>query len=873
MSEQDTAKASAQITIAEDNLPEPVGADATVDSVSDVADESVDPDLEPTLTTVEAHPNAGEGEVLQTNSSAEDHAMQIPEDLPILPLRDMVVFPALVSPVAVSRESSLQLVDESVGKGSRIIGVVSMLDPSVEKATSMDIARTGVAVVIRMMAKGQDGVKMIVQGLARIVIDEIIQEEPFLRAKVRVVEDIIPEGEEKSVEMEALRRQLGSVFQRIVQLSSNLPDELSALATSVDSQSQMTDLMAAHLSIQTSEKQKILDELDVLKRMRELLTILTRESQVLELGSKLQNQVSTEINKTQREYYLREQLKAIQKELGDGEDRASEIEELREQILKSGMTEEAVKEATRELGRLQRMSAGSPEYSVARSYIDWLLALPWAIATPDNLDIKAVKEALDEDHYGLDKVKERILEYLAVRKFKKEGELRQPILCLVGPPGCGKTSLGRSIARAMGKKFVRISLGGVRDEAEIRGHRRTYIGALPGQIIQGLKRAGSGNPIFVLDEIDKVSSDFRGDPSSALLEVLDPEQNSTFRDNYLDVTFDLSKVLFMTTANMLDTIQPALRDRMEIIEIVGYTEEEKLVIAKKHLAPKLLREHGLTPEQLEWTDDGVRELIRGYTREAGVRSLERSLASVTRKATREFAEGREERVVVDAAQVQKYLGLPRFEYEEVMDRTSLPGVATGLVWTPVGGDIVFIEATKMQGGKNLLLTGQLGDVMRESAQAALSYLRTHGEKWGIDTQFFQKNDMHIHVPAGATPKDGPSAGVTMVSAIASLLTSRPIKPLLAMTGEITLSGKVLPVGGIKEKVLGARRAGIRILLLPERNRKDLEEDIPEELRRDIEFHFVSDISQVLELVLGDKVSDASASSNHKKGSKSSRHSA
>ncbi|HEY3328907.1 MAG TPA: endopeptidase La [Capsulimonadaceae bacterium] len=794
-----------------------------------------------------ADPLNGEGAV---NGDA-DHSLTIPGELAILPLRDMVVFPVLVSPIAVSRESSVQLVDEAVGAGNRIIGVVSMPDPSVEKPTSKDITSIGTAVIIRMMAKGQDGVKMIVQGLVRIQIQQILQEEPYLKARIKVLDDVIPEGDDVSVELEALRRQISTVFQRTVALSPNMPDELTSLTTAIESPSHMTDLVAAHLNVPPAEKQKILEIINLPERMKALLEVLSREVQVLELGTKLQSQVSTEINKTQRDYYLREQMKAIQKELGEGEDRGAEVDELRLKVSTAGLTEEAFKEATRELDRLARMSPGSPEYTVARSYIDWLIALPWETSTPDNLDIKEVKAVLDADHFGLDKVKDRILEYLAVRKFKAAGDLRQPILCLVGPPGVGKTSLGRSVARAMGKKFVRLSLGGIRDEAEIRGHRRTYIGALPGQIIQGLKRAGTNNPLFILDEIDKVTSDFRGDPSSALLEVLDPEQNSTFRDNYLDVTFDLSKVLFMTTANMLDTIQPALRDRMEIIELSGYTEEEKTEIAKRHLIPKQLSEHGLTTEKVTWIDDGVRAVIRGHTREAGVRNLEREIASVTRKATREFAEGRENPIVINAAQVEKYLGAPRFEYEEVKERGSIPGVATGLVWTPVGGDVVFIEASKMEGGKSLQLTGQLGDVMRESAHAALSYLRAHATELGIPADFYSKSDLHIHVPAGAIPKDGPSAGVTMASAIASLVTGRAIKPLLAMTGEITLSGKVLPVGGIKEKVLAARRAGIRTVILPARNRKDLEEDIPEELRRDMTFIYASDITDVLENALVD----------------------
>jgi ATP-dependent Lon protease len=788
--------------------------------------------------------------ILEVDGKGEsDRPVQIPEEIALLPLRDLVIFPVLVSPLAVSREGSMRLVDDGVAIGNRIIGVVTMRDPSVERPTAKDIYPIGCAVVVRMMAKANDGIKMIVQGVSRIQILQITEEEPYLKARVRVVEDSEQFSEEDSVEIEALRRQIGNLFQRIIQLSPNLPDELGALSSTVTSPSHMTDLIAAHLPISTAEKQEVLEELQLKERMTRVMAILNREMQVLELGSKLQSQVSSEINKTQRDYYLREQLKAIQKELGEGEDRGAEVDELRTKVAEAKMPEDALKEANRELDRLQRMSPGSPEYTVARTYIDWLIAMPWAISTVDNLNIPEVKAVLDEDQYGLDKVKERILEYLSVRKFKPEGELRQPILCLVGPPGVGKTSIAKSIARAMGKKFVRISLGGIRDEAEIRGHRRTYIGAMPGQIVQGLKRAGTNNPLYVLDEIDKVAADFRGDPSSALLEVLDPEQNNTFRDNYLDVTIDLGRVFFVTTANMLDTIQPALRDRMEIIEIAGYTEEEKVRIAIDHLVPKQLAEHGLTAEQIELTEQGVHSLIRGYTREAGVRSLERQIAAVARKSTLKLSVDPNQRIVVDTAQVAEFLGAPRFEYEEVKERGTTPGVATGMVWTPVGGDIVFIEALKMEGGKNLQLTGQLGDVMRESAQTALSWVRAHGEEIGIEPNFYNTNDIHVHVPAGAVPKDGPSAGVTMTAAIASLLSGRPLKPFLSMTGEVTLSGKVLPVGGIKEKVLAAKRAGIQTVILPQRNKKDLLEDIPESLRDGMNFIFVDDVREVLEHAL------------------------
>ncbi len=784
--------------------------------------------------------------VTQINAEGDGHP-PIPEELSLLPLRDTVIFPVLVAPIAVGRENSIKLVDEAVSGGDRIIGVVALKDSSVENPTAADIYPMGVAVIVRMMAKVPDGIRMIVQGVARIQIQQITSEVPYLKARVKVLDAKTEIAAEDKVEIEALKRSIGDLFKKTVALSQNMPDELAGLSSSIDDPAVMTDLIAAHSPISAEDKQRVLETVSLKERMNLLLTLMTAEVQVLELGSKLQSQVSSEINKTQRDYYLREQLKAIQKELGEGDERGEERDELRAKIDAAQMPEDALKEANRELDRLQRMSPGAPDYTTTRTYLDWLVAMPWDKSTPDNLDIPSVKQTLDADHFGLEKIKDRILEYLSVRKFRPEGDIRQPILCLTGPPGVGKTSLAKSIASAMGKKFVRISLGGTHDESEIRGHRRTYIGALPGQIIQGIKRAETNNPLFVLDEIDKVGTDFRGDPSSALLEALDPEQNATFRDNYLDVNFDLSKVLFVTTANQLDTIQPALRDRMEIIELSGYTEEEKVQIATRHLVPKQISEHGLV--NVKFTEDGVKALVRGYTREAGVRSLERQIAAVCRKATREYADGRKAAMTINAKQVEKYLGAPRFEYEEVAERTEQPGVVTGLVWTPVGGDVVFIEASQMTGGKGLQLTGQLGDVMKESAQTALSYVRAHAGALNIAPDFYEKSDLHIHVPAGAVPKDGPSAGVTMTSAIASLLSGRPIKPALAMTGEVTLSGKVLPVGGIKEKVLAAKRAGIKTIILPERNRKDLMEDIPAELRKGMSFIFAKDVADVLDAAL------------------------
>jgi ATP-dependent Lon protease len=776
-------------------------------------------------------------------------SLTVPDELNLLPLRDAVVFPMLVAPIAVGREQFVRLIDDSVVGGNRIIGMVTQRDPQTEKPTPNDIYPTGVAVAIRMMGKGEDATRLIVQGLQRFQILQVLQTEPYIRARVQLLDEAAQSPAEDQIEVEALRRQLTAQFTRVVDLSPDMPEEMKGIA-GIEQAHVMTDLMAAHTGrLSTADKMAVLETLRLKDRMAKLLEFLTREAQVLELGANLQNQVAGQMSKAQREYFLREQLKAIQKELGEGDERGEEMEELRKKIEEAGLPEDARKEAEREFDRLQRMSPGAPEYTVARTFIDLMVSLPWNVSSEDNLEIADVKRVLDEDHYGLEKVKDRILEYLSVRKFKQGQTARQPILCLFGPPGVGKTSLGRSIAKALNKKFIRISLGGVRDEAEIRGHRRTYIGAMPGQIIQGLRRAETNNPVFMLDEIDKVTADFRGDPSSALLEVLDPEQNGTFRDNYLDTPFDLSNVLFITTANQLDSIQGPLRDRMEIIDIAGYTEEEKVAIATRHLIPKQIGEHGLDPEKVVFTEDGVKLLVRGYTREAGVRSLEREIAAVCRKVTRGFAEGTAESVTVDARQVQAYLGAPRFEYEEVEERAGIPGVVTGLVWTPVGGDVIFIEAQKMDGAKTLQLTGQLGNVMQESARTALSYVRAHAEDFGIDPKFWNETEIHVHVPAGAIPKDGPSAGVTMVTAMTSLLSNRPVKPAVAMTGEVTLTGKVLPIGGVKEKVLAAKRAGIKTVILPERNRKDLEEDIPQELRAGMSFVFAKTIDQVLDTAL------------------------
>ena len=770
----------------------------------------------------------------------------IPDVLGILPLRGTVIFPQAVTPLAVGRPGSVRLVQEALQSG-RIIGAVMQRDPAVDDPRAQGLHTIGTVILVHKAMKQPDGtLRLVVQGLSRFRITDVLQEAPpFLRARIQRLIDDAP----ATLEVEALARTASTLFQKVVSLSATLPDELANILGAAEAPGVIADLIAGALPIlPMALRQELLETIPVAERLQRLVAALTKEAEVLELGSKIQFEAQSEMSKSQREYYLREQMKAIQKELGDGDDRTQEIDTLRKKIDAAGMTEEAKNEALRELDRLAKMPPAAAEYTVARTYIDWLVSMPWQQETADNVDIAAARTILDEDHEGLEKIKDRILEYLAVKKIRPAG--KDPILCFVGPPGVGKTSLGRSIARALGRKFHRISLGGMRDEAEIRGHRRTYIGALPGQIIQGLRRAGTKNPVFMLDEIDKLGMDFRGDPASALLEVLDPEQNVSFRDHYLDVAFDLSRVLFVTTANVIDTVPPALRDRMEIIPLAGYTEEEKIAIARRHLVPKQAKEHGLDPAaDIEFTPEALRLLARGYTREAGVRNLEREIASVCRKVARRHAEGHPDAVRVSPDLVTSFLGVPRFELEEVEERTRVPGVAIGLAWTPVGGDILFIEATRMQGKRTLTLTGQLGDVMKESVQAALSWVRSHADELGLAPEFWETSDIHVHVPAGAIPKDGPSAGVTMTTALVSLLTGRRVRSGLAMTGEVSLAGRVLPVGGIKEKVLAAHRAGIRTVLLPKRNEKNLIEDVPWAVREEMTIHLVDSVPDVLRLAL------------------------
>jgi ATP-dependent Lon protease len=778
-------------------------------------------------------------------------ARTTPAELPILPVRDTVLFPGAVMPLPVGRESSLALLDSLEGS-EKLLGVVAQLDPRVETPAGSDLHGVGTLAKVHKMVRMPNGnVVAFLEGLNRIRVLEVVGLKPFLRARVEGQPDV---EDQPGPELTALVRNVQELFREVVARSPQLSDDLQTEVMNVDSATRLADFVAATLpSLTTMVRQELLETFSVRKRLEALTNELTKEKEVLELRNKIHDQVQEQVSQSQREFLLREQMKAIQKELGESDDAQSEVEELRKKVDESGMSAEAKKECERELKRLAKMTPASAEYMVSRTYLEWMTSLPWnktSGTAEEQIDIGKAQQILDEDHYDLEKVKERILDYLAVKKLQPG--MKGPILCFVGPPGVGKTSLGKSIARALGRKFVRISLGGMHDEAEIRGHRRTYIGALPGQIIQGIRRAETMDPVLMLDEVDKLGRDFRGDPSAALMEVLDPEQNSTFRDHYLDVPFDLSKVIFVMTANWLDPIPEPLRDRMEILEVPGYTEEEKIHIAKRFLLPRQTRENGLTlGEQIEFTDESLHDLIHHYTREAGVRNLEREIATLVRKQARRIAEGKTDKLVVTIDVIREALGVPKFRLEkEVEERVKQPGVSVGLVWTPVGGDIVFIEASKARGGKGFTMTGHLGEVMQESMRAALSWVRSNSDRYGIDADFFRKLDLHIHVPSGAIPKDGPSAGIAMVTALVSLLSGRPVRPRVAMTGEISLSGVVLPIGGVKEKVLGAKRAGIREVILPSENEPNVQEDLQPEMLEGMQIHFVRRVEDALEIALG-----------------------
>ena len=775
-------------------------------------------------------------------SKAEE---QDERSLPVLPVRDTVLFPHAVLPLTVGRESSVQLIN-SLGEDKTIV-VVAQREARVDSPQPTDLYTVGtLAVVHKVVKMPNQSLFVFAEGLERVKLGEFSQLTPFMRATFTTIAETVPP---KSAEIEALQRNVLTLFQQIVAGSPTLSDELSTVAMNIEEPGRLVDFIASSLpSLSTSDKQDTLETTDVNVRLEKINQHLAKELEVQQLRNKIQSEVQDKVQQTQREYYLREQMKAIQKELGEQDEGQRDTDDLRQKIDSAGMPDEVKKEALKELGRLARMSPMAADYGVTRNYIEWLAVLPWAKASGGEVDIPKAKEILDADHYDLKKVKDRILDFLSVRRLKPN--MKGPILCFVGPPGVGKTSLGKSIARALGRKFVRISLGGVHDEAEIRGHRRTYIGALPGQIIQGIRRAETKDPVFMLDEIDKVGRDFRGDPGSALLEALDPEQNATFRDNYLDVPFDLSKVLFITTANMLDPIAEPLRDRMEIIELQGYTEEEKVHIAFQYLVPRQEEENGVTAEQIEFPEESVRHVIRHYTREAGVRNLERTIGTICRKQARRLAEGKTDKLIVTPEIVQEFLGGIKIRTEgEIAERTKRPGVAVGLAWTPTGGDVLFVEANVMKGKGGFTMTGQIGQVMQESMQAALTWVRSNAQRLGIAESFFAEHDIHIHVPAGAIPKDGPSAGVTMATTLVSLLTGNAVRPYLAMTGEITLSGNVLPVGGIKEKVLAAKRAGVRDVILPAENKTDVEEDLTPEQLENLNVHYVKLIDEVLKIAL------------------------
>jgi len=782
-------------------------------------------------------------ELVKADQAPEQPQITIPDVLPVLPLPDVVVFPYMIVPLFVNRDRSAKAVDQALAE-NRMIMLVSQKDANVDEPKAADLYDFGTVGVIMRMLKMPDGrVRILVQGFSRAQVEFFDESNAYITAKVQ------PRSETQvtvvTPELEALVRNVKSTLERMVSLGKNISPDLVAIATNLDEPGRLADLVASNLDLKVDKAQEVLQLIEPIDRLRRVHQLMAKETEVLEIQNDINTQARGEMDKSQREFYLRQQMKAIQQELGEGNELQEEIEQYRDKIKKAKMPKEVQEEAERQLGRLERMHPDAAETATLRNYLDWMVSLPWTKSTKDNLDLKKAQKILDEDHYGLGKIKDRIIEHLAVRKLKKDS--KGPILCFVGPPGVGKTSLGKSIARALGRKFVRMSLGGVHDEAEIRGHRRTYVGALPGRVIQSIHQAGTNNPVFMMDEVDKIGADFRGDPSSALLEVLDPEQNFAFRDNYLGVPFDLSNVMFITTGNMLDPIQPAFRDRMEIIQLSGYTEEEKLEIAKRHLIPKQIEQHGLKKTHIQFTDDGIRAMINLYTQEAGLRNLEREIAAVCRKVAKQVATGEKKVRKIHTDNLDQFLGRPKVFQEELLKRDQV-GVATGLAWTPVGGDVLFVEATAMKGRGGLTLTGQLGDVMKESAHAALSYARSHAKEFGIPEDFFSKHDIHVHVPEGAIPKDGPSAGVTMATAILSLLTGKAVHRKIAMTGEITLRGEVLPVGGIKEKVLAARRAKIDTVIIPSLNKRDLE-DVNEPIRKEMRFVFVDDIKSVFKAAL------------------------